>query len=108
MPLTRRQIIQLSEAIFARRDALADELRNDTADRSDPVEQIDTDRDVAELRELDAAAERLAAGTYDGSCADCGGEIEVERLFARPGVTRCIACQRRYEKTHATPERSSL
>jgi DnaK suppressor protein len=108
MPLTRRQIIQLSEAILARRDQLADELRNDTADKSDPAEQADTDRDVAELRELDAAADRLAEGTYDGGCADCGGEIEVARLFARPGATRCIACQRRHEKTHAAAQRASL
>ena len=108
MPLTRRQIIQLSEAILARREQLAEELRSDTADKTDPVEQADTERDIAELRELDAAADRLAEGTYDGSCADCGGDIGSERLFARPGVTRCIACQRRYEKTHAAPERSSL
>jgi DnaK suppressor protein len=99
MPLTRRQLIELSAAIRERRDALVKELESDTADRNDPVEAADTDRDLAELR--------LDKGTY-GSCVDCGGEIEVERLFARPGVTRCIACQRRHEKTHATPERSSL
>ena len=107
MPLSRRQLIELSAAIRERRDALVKELETDTADKNDPVEAADTDRDVAELRELEAAAQRLDQGTY-GACADCGGEIEVERLFARPGVTRCIACQRRYEKTHATPERSSL
>lgn len=107
MPLSRRQRIELSAAIRERRAALLKELETETADRNDPVEAADTDRDLAELKELDAAALRLDKGTY-GSCADCGGEIEVERLFARPGVTRCIACQRRREKTHATPERSSL
>lgn len=107
MPLTRRQIIELSDAIRERRDQIVHELRTDTADRNDPVEAADTDRDVAELKELDAAAERLAKDAY-GTCSDCGGDIEVERLFARPGVVRCISCQRRYEKTHATPARSSL
>lgn len=107
MALSRRQIIELSAAIKERREALVQELETDTADKTDPVEQADTERDVAELRELEAAAGRLDKGIY-GACADCGGEIEVERLFARPGVTRCIACQRRFEKTHATPERSSL
>jgi DnaK suppressor protein len=107
MPLTRRQIIELAEAILDRREQLLKELRTDTAERNDAVEAADTDRDVAELKELDAAAERLDHGAY-GRCADCRAEIEVERLFARPGVLRCIACQRRHEKTHASPERSSL
>ncbi|HWA39464.1 MAG TPA: TraR/DksA family transcriptional regulator [Burkholderiales bacterium] len=107
MPLTRRQTIELAAAIRERRDALVKELGTDTADRNDPVEAADTDRDVAELKELEAAAARLDQGRY-GACADCGADIEVERLFARPGTTRCIACQRRHEKTHATPERSSL
>jgi DnaK suppressor protein len=108
MSLTRRQIIQLSEAILARRDQLAEELRAGSADPADPAEQADTERDIEELRELDAAADRLAAGTYDGACAECKSGIEVERLFARPGVKRCIACQRRHEKTHASPRHSSL
>jgi DnaK suppressor protein len=107
MPLTRRQTIELAEAILDRREQLVQELRTDTAERNEAVEAADTDRDVAELKELDAAALRLDRGTY-GTCTDCGAEIELERLFARPGATRCIACQRRYEKTHATPERSSL
>lgn len=107
MPLTRRQIIALTEAILDRREQLLKELRTDSAERNEAVEAADTDRDIAELKELDAAAERLDRGTY-GTCADCGGEIDLERLFARPGVTRCIACQRRHEKTHAMPDRSSL
>jgi RNA polymerase-binding transcription factor DksA len=107
MPLTRRQIIELSKVILERRDRLLEELRTDTAERNDAVEAADTDRDIAEVKELDAAAVRLNDGSY-GTCADCGRDIEAERLFARPGVTRCIACQRRHEKTHRTPERSSL
>jgi RNA polymerase-binding transcription factor DksA len=45
----------------------------------------------AELRALDAAAERLAAGTY-GTCARCGAPIAAERLDALPAATRCIRC----------------
>jgi DnaK suppressor protein len=107
MPLTRRQTIELTEAILDRREQLVQELRTDTAERNEAVEAADTDRDVAELKELDAAAARLDEGTY-GTCADCGAEIELERLFARPGATRCIACQRRHEKTHAGAQHSSL
>lgn len=45
----------------------------------------------AELRALDAADERLAAGTY-GTCARCGGLIAPERLDALPAATSCIRC----------------
>lgn len=47
-----------------------------------------------ELRELDAAASRLAAGTY-GSCQRCGGEIPAIRLEALPAARRCMQCLRR-------------
>lgn len=46
-----------------------------------------------ELRELDAAAERVHAGTY-GRCDRCGVAIADPRLEALPAVRRCIACAR--------------
>lgn len=45
----------------------------------------------AELRALDAAGERMAAGTY-GICGRCGDPIGAERLDALPAVTTCIRC----------------
>jgi DnaK suppressor protein len=45
----------------------------------------------ANLVELDAAAERLASGTY-GVCEACGRDIPVERLEAMPTTQRCVAC----------------
>ncbi|MBB4909225.1 TraR/DksA family transcriptional regulator [Actinophytocola algeriensis] len=44
-----------------------------------------------ELRDLDAATERLAAGTY-GTCLRCGGPIAPGRLEALPAATTCIRC----------------
>jgi RNA polymerase-binding transcription factor DksA len=41
--------------------------------------------------ELDAALERLAAGTY-GVCERCGGAIGAARLEARPAARTCIRC----------------
>lgn len=43
------------------------------------------------LTEVDAALERLAAGTY-GRCVRCGGPIAADRLDARPSTPVCIAC----------------
>ena len=49
------------------------------------------DQARAELAALDAAGERLAAGTY-GVCERCGREIAAERLDALPAATVCILC----------------
>jgi RNA polymerase-binding transcription factor DksA len=45
------------------------------------------------LGDITAALAKLGAGTY-GSCEECGGAINVERLEARPAVRTCIACAR--------------
>jgi DnaK suppressor protein len=46
---------------------------------------------VAELRALDAAEARIAAGTY-GACDTCGQPIPDGQLELRPARTRCVAC----------------
>jgi DnaK suppressor protein len=43
------------------------------------------------LEEIDAALERVAAGTY-GICESCGGPIVPERLEARPTARTCVSC----------------
>jgi RNA polymerase-binding transcription factor len=43
----------------------------------------------ADLAEIDAAFERLDAGTY-GVCEVCGRPIPGERLEARPAARRCV------------------
>jgi RNA polymerase-binding transcription factor DksA len=47
-----------------------------------------------ELVELDAAHDRIAAGTY-GVCASCGGPIPIERLRLLPAATLCVPCASR-------------
>lgn len=46
---------------------------------------------LAELRELDLAAARAAAGGY-GVCSRCGDPIPAEQLELRPARTVCVAC----------------
>jgi DnaK suppressor protein len=43
------------------------------------------------LADVDAALARAAAGDY-GRCAECGREIDPERLAARPQARTCIDC----------------
>lgn len=57
------------------------------------------DRHVRDLREVESARQRLAAGTY-GVCARCGQGIGYERLAVYPTALRCFACEAQHEKTH--------
>jgi RNA polymerase-binding transcription factor DksA len=130
MPLTPEQTIELESLIRARREALDAEIRGEvsrsrdesfgalagpvtdsadeaTADLLSDIDQAEVTRDLAEVRALEAAQERLAAGRY-GSCEVCGAEIEFERLRANPAALRCVACQRVREKTYAHPAEPKL
>lgn len=51
------------------------------------------DHNRQHLAAVDAALERLAAGTY-GACTACGKPIPVERLEALPWTALCIDCSR--------------
>jgi RNA polymerase-binding transcription factor DksA len=125
MPLTRKQLSELQSLIKGRREALGTEIRSEvsrsreesfgelagpvtdsadeaSADLLSDVDNAEVTRDLHELRELEAAQERMAEGRY-GDCVDCKTEIGFERLRANPAATRCIACQRVHEKTYAHP-----
>src|ERR687886_1251132 len=49
------------------------------------------------LADIDAALKRIEDGTY-GTCTNCGKQIPLERLEARPYATLCIDCQRERER----------
>src|SRR4249920_2381569 len=110
MPLNRRDIIQLASLIEERRGALREEIRREVArGREESYAQVagathdlgdesladlvadlgnaEVTRDLAELRELEAALRRIADGNY-GTCVDCGGEVPLARLQAQPGAAR--------------------
>ena len=127
MPLTQQERTELEAIIRREHKRLMAELREeidqsrretfaaveggvgDSADESvaDLLSDLDTaeiTRDLGDVRALEAAMGRLAAGTY-GRCEDCGTDIPVARLRAQPAALRCVACQAVYEKTHAhSPE----
>ncbi len=50
------------------------------------------DRERKLLGKIDEAFARLEDGTY-GRCEECGGQIGIERLKARPVTTLCIECK---------------
>ena len=58
------------------------------------------ERQLRELRDIEAARERVAEGTF-GMCIECGGPIEYERLRAYPPAVRCAECQTLHENPAA-------
>ena len=63
------------------------------------VDAAIVDRQVNEMREVQATLKRLADLDF-GDCIECGGEIGFERLMAYPTAQRCVRCQALHEKTY--------
>lgn len=61
------------------------------------IENEMVERHLRDLAALEAARQRIAAGTY-GTCADCGEKIGSERLKANPAALRCAECQTERER----------
>jgi DnaK suppressor protein len=77
-------------------------------DRYDEIDQATTDmeqsmrmrlrsREMLYLRKVDEALKRIEEGVF-GECDDCGEDIELRRLEARPTATLCIACKEEEER----------
>lgn len=80
-----------AEHFAARQDSTAQ-----TATERDLELALD-DRETTELNAVDAALQRIEAGTY-GQCTSCGIDIPAARLQAAPEAPRCIACQEALER----------
>lgn len=106
----------LRQALYRQRDRLLREieateaeLRGVTAEREIELEEraqeerlarllarLD-DQDVQAFKEIDAALERMVAGTY-GICEECGQPIPLARLQALPATRYCMECAYRREQ----------
>lgn len=54
------------------------------------------EREEKLLKKIESALGRIDGGTF-GICEECGEEIDVKRLIARPVTTLCIDCKSRQE-----------
>ncbi len=129
--LSKSQLDELSKTLGAAREALLEEVRGELENagelhridllNSEPGDYGDealanaladfnaghVDRQVHELRDIDAAFRRIKDGSY-GICIDCGQDIGFPRLRAYPTAKRCIVCQEKHEKLFAGEAHSSL
>lgn len=87
----------LRKWLEARAETLRGELDEDLhQDLNAEPERAAAVRDADELRDVEAALERLEQAEF-GRCAECGNEIAFERLRANPAAAYCIDCQPRHE-----------
>jgi RNA polymerase-binding transcription factor DksA len=71
------------------------------------LQLADINRHINEIRDIDAALMRIAAGTY-GVCSYCKATISADRLVAYPTAKRCHRCQVDYEHNYAGNSGSTL
>ena len=65
------------------------------------------DRQINELRDIDAALGRMREENF-GHCMDCSADIGFQRLLAYPTAIRCLACQQRQEQLYAHETRPTF
>ena len=96
----RQTLIKSDSEQYRQIAAEVHELEDDSfADLMVDVNLAEIDRDLDELRAVDAAILRMSDGRY-GSCDECGLKIDFDRLQATPFAVRCFDCQSLHERTH--------
>jgi RNA polymerase-binding transcription factor len=106
---------RLEESLGKAQDTLAD--ISDPKDRpSDEMEEASLtsdmgftlrirDREAKLIKKITEALERLEDGTF-GVCEECGEEIPLKRLMARPVTRLCIECKKVQEAEERTKAES--
>lgn len=98
----RQQIIDNAK------DTLAEEMALDANDLPDEMDLASSEylqsftfrlrgREKVFLEKIDKALIKIEDGSF-GTCEECGEEIGIKRLEARPETTLCIKCKEEQEK----------
>ncbi|MCK4608100.1 MAG: RNA polymerase-binding protein DksA [Gammaproteobacteria bacterium] len=91
------------EQLMEERSRTVQDMQTDAANYPDPVDRAyqeerfnlelkARDRERKLLKRINDALERIKGGDY-GFCADCGADIGLKRLEARPIAMKCIECK---------------
>ena len=72
------------------------DLSNDDRERQLKLKLLS--RQTFMLKKIDNALFKLDEGTF-GVCEECDGDIEINRLRARPIATQCIHCKEEMERS---------
>lgn len=103
LELFRAQLLQKKQEILTDAGKTMTEMTDQTTNVPDPNDRATLesgrsfelrirDRERKLVTKIDEAIARIEDGSY-GVCEDCGEEIGLKRLEARPVTTLCIDCK---------------
>lgn len=99
-----RQILMLwKQQLLEEFNRTVHHMQDDAANYPDPLDRASQeeefnlelrtrDRERKLVKKMDDALESIENGEY-GYCVECGAEIGIRRLEARPTATQCIDCK---------------
>ncbi len=93
----KRDILREAERALGTMNSTPEEACADPSDRASLESDRNfllrmRDRERKLLSKINEACARIEGGSY-GRCEECGGEIGIQRLRARPVTTLCIDCK---------------
>lgn len=104
-------LIKMREEIQQKGENTIEDMTEDREMFSDPADRASAesdrafilrlrDRDRKLIQKIEQALQRIEEGSF-GLCDDCGEDISVPRLKARPVTTLCIKCKSKQEQEEA-------
>jgi len=104
----RQELLQTGQANYIElAGRVHDAGEESVADLLVDLDVAEIDRHADELREVEAALQRIASGTY-GISEDSGEPIPFERLQAEPTARRTVEEQAEYERMHGQTPRPNI
>lgn len=111
MPLKKKDLNKFQEILLGKKKALlrnarrtlSEDMALDTDDLPDEMDLASSEylqsftfrlrgREKTFLKKIDYALSKIEEGSF-GICEDCGEQISIKRLEARPETTLCIRCK---------------
>ena len=103
----KKILLEKRNELLGHADATVSDMTDSKENFPDPTDRasVESDRNfILRLRDrerklivkINEALERIDDGSF-GVCEDCGGEIGMKRLEARPVTTQCIECKTKAE-----------
>lgn len=104
----REYLTQMIEDIQRQGEATIEDMSENVEYYSDPADRASAesdrtftlrlrDRDRKLIKKINEALDRIEDNSF-GVCEDCGEDIGIPRLKARPVTTLCIECKSRREE----------
>ncbi|MCC7441491.1 MAG: TraR/DksA C4-type zinc finger protein [Bdellovibrionales bacterium] len=87
----------MDESFHIQADEMMDETDLTSAELEQSMRIRLRNREALFAKKIDEALRRIHAGEF-GACDECGGEIGLKRLQARPTTTHCVQCKEEQER----------